>query len=65
MARFEFITIKITTGGAAFFDAPSTEVARVLRRLANDFETNGIPDQRLDDSTGKFCGEVQIVEAGE
>ena len=60
--RFEHITIKIETGNVAFDAAPSAEVARVLRHLADAFEQGGLPDSALEDSNGQYCGEIQIVE---
>ena len=59
----EHITIKIETGNAAFEDSPTAEIARILRKLADDFERNGIPPETLRDINGNFCGSVHIVES--
>lgn len=57
----EHITIKIETGNAAFDDSPTGEIARILRRLAKDFEEVGLPDHYLRDGNGNVCGSVQIL----
>lgn len=56
----EHITIRIQTGNAAFEDAPASEVARILRELADGFEHDGIPAQTLRDVNGNTCGTVTI-----
>lgn len=57
----EFIQIRIETGNAAFDETPATEIARILRKLADDFETSGEPSPTLRDLNGNACGEVQIL----
>lgn len=52
------IMITIRADGAAFEDASSSEVARILRELAADFELDGCPAPRLRDINGNCCGEV-------
>lgn len=56
----ENITITIATGGAAFEDAPASEIARILRQLANRFERDGIPAEKLYDANGNACGRCTI-----
>jgi hypothetical protein len=60
----EHVRINIETGNAAFEDQTATEIARILRKLADDFE-NGVMRTSLRDINGNLCGEVQIVEAEE
>lgn len=59
----EFITIKFGTGNAAFDESPVTEIARILRKIADDFEQNGIPVSTIRDINGNFVGEVQILDS--
>lgn len=40
----ENITITIETDNAAFEDYPASEVARILRKLADDIERDGFED---------------------
>jgi hypothetical protein len=40
--------------------SPATEIGAVLRRVATDFETNGIPAAAIYSDCGKFIGEVKI-----
>lgn len=55
----ETITIIIHTEGAAF-DEPTPEIARILRRLSDTFERQGIPGAKLYDLNGNACGSVSI-----
>lgn len=53
----ERFTIVIQTGNAAFEDAPATEVARILRAMADRMESCGmLPVPR--DANGNKCGSV-------
>lgn len=54
-------TIIIETRGAAFDDAPATEIARILREMAQRIEFQGIfPVPR--DINGNICGSVSFEE---
>ena len=53
----EHIHINIETGNAAFEDAPASEIARILRKLADQFE-DGQFSQTIRDVNGNRCGEV-------
>lgn len=57
----EFITIKFGTDNAAFAN-PGPEIARILRKIANHFETTGTAPNAIRDINGNFVGEVQILE---
>lgn len=59
----ERITITIETGNAAFEDAPASEIARILRGLADKLESNGTPPERLRDANGNTCGIVKVESA--
>lgn len=52
----------IETENAAFEDAPASEIARILRKLADKLECDGCPDEddifRLFDINGNRCGEA-------
>jgi hypothetical protein len=54
------IRIEIATDNAAFADAPSTEVARILRKLADQYEQNMAIDfgVTLFDVNGNRVGEA-------
>jgi hypothetical protein len=58
----ERITITIKTGNAAFTDSPTAEIARILRRLAGQFERDGLPPKTLRDINGNAVGIVQVEE---
>lgn len=60
----ENIKIRIDTANSAFDEAPATEVARILRDLAECFEQGDEVEGALRDINGNFCGEV-IVTVGE
>lgn len=56
------IKILIDTDNAAFDERPSTEVARILRQLAieyDDFGLLGEPTKLLYDINGNVVGEVR------
>lgn len=57
----ETITIELRTGNAAFEDAPTSEIARILRKLADDFQDQGDMDgAKLMDANGNAVGIVRI-----
>jgi hypothetical protein len=57
----ELIMIELTTENAAFVDKPATEIARILRELADDMERDGGPGNTpLRDINGEECGSVSI-----
>lgn len=56
----ERITIEIETVNAAFDDEPASEIARILRQLADRFEQCGLPLSKLYDVNGNACGRVNI-----
>lgn len=60
--NFEHITIKFGTGTEAFEDSPTTEIARILREIAEDFERDGIPQHSVCDINGKHIGEILILK---
>lgn len=60
----ENITITIETGNDAFADEPATEIARILRGLADSFEQYGRSQfRKLYDLNGNACGRVAIEPA--
>ena len=63
MKRPTRIFITIDADNAAFDYAPASEVARILRKLANDFEAGGKPlaGWPLRDGNGNTCGAVTIM----
>lgn len=52
----------IETHNAAFEDAPASEIARILRDLADRIERNPEPYTVLRDINGNRVGECQISE---
>ena len=56
----ENISITIKTSNAAFDDGPATEIARILRGLADRLERDGIPPNTLFDANGNRCGAITI-----
>jgi hypothetical protein len=61
MKNRERITILIETGNAAFEDDPASEVARILRVMADYLELNGsLPVPR--DINGNTVGRAEIEE---
>ncbi len=54
------IRIEIKTENAAFGDDPDIEVARILVRLARDFEVRGEPGPVMD-YNGNKVGTVKIT----
>jgi hypothetical protein len=55
------ITITIDAGSAAFDDEPATEIARILHKLADEFEQFGRSQfSKLYDLNGNRCGLVSI-----
>lgn len=55
----EGLEILISTENAAFEDSPASEIARILRELADCFE-QGDPPERLRDVNGNTCGTVKV-----
>lgn len=53
------VTIVIETTNAAFEDAPSNEVARILKELASRFGS-GIVPETLRDFNGNKVGTVKV-----
>ena len=58
----EEIAIAISTGNDSFHDNPATEIARILRELADRFE-QGNPPEKLFDDNGNCVGSVRINRA--
>lgn len=56
----EKIIITIDTVNAAFDDEPASEIARILRVIAKQFEDCGEPS-RIIDGNGNRVGTVQII----
>jgi len=54
--------ITVSFGVPAYWESPTTEIAKVLRKIADDFEQNGIPQQAIYDhgTGGGYIGEVKI-----
>ena len=57
----ERITIVIETGNAAFNDAPASELANVLRAMADRIEVAGLPPVPKD-SNGNVVGSVTVEQ---
>jgi len=57
----ERITITIDTGNAAFDDTPATEIGRILREIAENFESFGVGGGDILDVNGNVCGNVNIA----
>lgn len=55
----EQVRITIDTGNAAFEDEPASEIARILRKIAEDFESGAQPTL-VRDSNGNRVGEVVV-----
>ncbi len=55
-------TIVLNMDNAAFEDAPGIELARILRKLADDVENNGPENanDRLHDINGNSIGEFRF-----
>lgn len=60
--NIEFVTIKFGTDSKAFANTPASEIASILRRLADAFEQDGSPDQAIRDSAGVFIGEIEVLK---
>jgi hypothetical protein len=58
----ERITITIATGGAAFEDAPASEIGRILRSMANYIEEGGRLPEKIYDLFGNACGTASITK---
>lgn len=60
----EKIEITIETANSAFEDEPATEIARILRKLADEFETYGHAQfSKFYDINGNICGGITITPA--
>ena len=57
----ERITIVIETGNAAFVEGPASELASVLRAMADRIEVAGIPPAPKD-SNGNVVGSVTVEQ---
>ena len=57
----ERITIVIETGNAAFAEAPASELANVLRTMADRIEAAGLPPAPKD-SNGNVVGSVTVEQ---
>lgn len=60
------LTIRIEGAGAAFFDENEnlldSEYVRILRRIADDLQTNGITmaEGNIYDYNGNKCGKIEL-----
>lgn len=54
------LTITVHTDGAAFADDYGAELARILHKLADDFDAGSLP-AILHDVNGNRCGSVEVV----
>ena len=59
------LRLHIATENAAFSEGPATELARILRKLADRIEHDPAPYIVLRDSNGNRVGECQISETEE
>jgi hypothetical protein len=57
------ISIEIENSGSAFDDSPESELARILRKLADQIE-NGTAPEVLHDLNGNKCGTVSMNTEG-
>lgn len=59
----ESLSIELRTGNAAFADnGEKYELARILRKLADDIESYGeMASERLKDINGNTCGAVSFT----
>lgn len=55
--------IEIKTDNAAFEDDPGYEVARILRKLADRVESEGLDQVRLMDINGNCVGSVEVEDS--
>ena len=58
----ERVNIRIETSNAAFEEKPLYEVARILRRLADDLTTHGWEPGNLRDLNGNTVGYISIFD---
>lgn len=54
-------TVHIDCGNSAFQDAPATEIARILRTIANRVEAGDL-DGRVRDYNGNTCGHFEAKQ---
>ena len=59
--NMEYI-IKINCDNAAFTENPGMEVARILRKLADIVESNGLQNKKLMDINGNSVGYTVLHE---
>ncbi len=55
----EQVVITLDTGNPAFDEQPATELARILRELADNIESDGQCDRTLRDINGNIVGNVR------
>lgn len=62
---YENITVRICTANAAFDDYPATELGRIFRKLAKQFEEDGGPESgaAILDANGNQVGYI-LIESG-
>lgn len=59
------IVVRISIGNPAFAPARGNEVARILRRLADQYETDGLYFyETLRDDNGNIVGIADLAEEG-
>ena len=56
------IVIRIRTDGAAFDGQPGEELARLLRRLAQQAEAYDMRAGKILDSNGNSCGTLHVED---
>jgi hypothetical protein len=59
------LRLHIATENAAFSESPASELARILRKLADRIESDPAPYIVLRDVNGNMVGECQISETEE
>jgi hypothetical protein len=62
LRRLTMVKIEINTDNAAFGDAPGWELARILRKQADRFDSGLLGGAKLHDHNGNDCGKVEVVE---
>jgi uncharacterized protein YkuJ len=56
------VAIKFSTANEAF-DVPGPEIARILRRIADDVELRILPNVKIFDANGNTVGSFKYTEA--
>ena len=59
------VKITIKTDNSAFGDCTATEIARILRALAHQIESNGVTSLLLMDINGNKVGTYEYMEGGD